>query len=252
LLKVAALVALLGVHVIYPSGAMRFTSSLGLTLLALSGSNVAVQATSSKGHNHPSPSVPQELWSPLIPQKLARTSANVSTTVSFQLTDSANGTWVPYGVNYWTAGFLPVQLYAMHRREELCPSLKTTDTDWLERGREWSLGLLPLVQNNTVQHDVGFLSFPFFEELKMCVYLFISSPLVLRFFFLIRTSRCSNPNNETAKNAILGFGQDLANRYDPIVGCTRSWDRPGDPSNFWVIIDNMVKSRCCYRICHIF
>ena len=36
-----------------------------------------------------------------------------------------------------------------------------------------------------------------------------------------------------------GFAADLAARFSPIVGCTRSWDT-ADPTDFQVIIDNMM------------
>jgi hypothetical protein len=141
---------------------MFFASFFGLTFVAFSGA-LAAQASIREHHAR---TVPAELWSSLVTQKVARTAANVSTTSYVQLTDRVNGKWIKYGVDYWTSGFLPVHLYAMHRREELCPSLKS-GTNWLELGREWSLGLLSLIPHNTVGHDVGFLSFPFFEELKM-------------------------------------------------------------------------------------
>lgn len=48
----------------------------------------------------------------------------------------------------------------------------------------------------------------------------------------------SHPNNETATGIIEGFAEILANRFNWIVGCTRSWDSSG--TNFQVIIDNMM------------
>lgn len=49
----------------------------------------------------------------------------------------------------------------------------------------------------------------------------------------------SDPNNVTARDAVEKFGAALAARFNPVVGCTRSWDK-GDPNNFLVIIDNMM------------
>jgi hypothetical protein len=48
-----------------------------------------------------------------------------------------------------------------------------------------------------------------------------------------------NPKNETALQAVETFGAALAARFNPIVGCTRSWDT-ADPDIFEVIIDNMM------------
>lgn len=42
-----------------------------------------------------------------------------------------------------------------------------------------------------------------------------------------------NPENDTAITAVENFANDLAARFSPIVGCTRSWDT-ADPTNFQV------------------
>ncbi|CAL1703458.1 unnamed protein product [Somion occarium] len=49
----------------------------------------------------------------------------------------------------------------------------------------------------------------------------------------------TNPDNQTAIAAVNKFATALAARYNPIVGCTRSWDA-ADPTDFQVIIDNMM------------
>ena len=54
------------------------------------------------------------------------------------------------------------------------------------------------------------------------------------FFILYR-----NNNNQTAIDAVNKFATALAARYNPVVGCTRSWDA-ADPTDFQVIIDNMM------------
>lgn len=43
----------------------------------------------------------------------------------------------------------------------------------------------------------------------------------------------SNPLNETAITAVNRFASDLAARFSPVVGCTRSWDTP-NPIDFQV------------------
>jgi hypothetical protein len=107
-----------------------------------------------------------------------------------------------------------VLLYAMQTREDLCPSV-ASGHDFLALGRSWTGGLVPLQSKNTVGHDVGFLSMPFLAELER------------------------NPTNATAVNSTTAFGIDLRNRYNAVVGCTRSWDS-SDPSDFQVIIDNLM------------
>jgi hypothetical protein len=49
----------------------------------------------------------------------------------------------------------------------------------------------------------------------------------------------SNPQNATAQQAVEAFGAALAARFNPVVGCTMSWDST-DPMQFPVIIDNMM------------
>jgi hypothetical protein len=41
------------------------------------------------------------------------------------------------------------------------------NADWVGLGRTWSDGLISLESSNSVGHDVGFLSFPFVEELAV-------------------------------------------------------------------------------------
>ena len=42
-----------------------------------------------------------------------------------------------------------------------------------------------------------------------------------------------NPENETAIEAVNAFANHLAARFNPTVGCTRSWDS-ADPTDFQV------------------
>jgi len=42
-----------------------------------------------------------------------------------------------------------------------------------------------------------------------------------------------NPNNQTAITAVNKFANILAARFNPTVGCTRSWDST-DPTDFQV------------------
>jgi len=106
----------------------------------------------------------------------------------------------------------------LNTRKQLCgatPANGLNMADWLSLGRSASNGLLSLNANNGIGHDVGFISFPFVEELVV------------------------NPKNQTAINAVNNFATMLAARFNPVVGCTRSWDT-SDPTDFQVIIDNMM------------
>ncbi|OJT11143.1 Unsaturated glucuronyl hydrolase, partial [Trametes pubescens] len=132
-----------------------------------------------------------------------------------QYTDRTDGNWIWFSPDQWTAGFFPSTLYAMHERTTLCGSRAGSASQWLTLGRAWSTGEIPLEAHTGVGHDVGFLSYPFMDELKV------------------------NPKNATAIEAVNKFATALAARFSPIVGCTRSWDA-ADPTDFQVIIDNMM------------
>ncbi|KAJ7722288.1 glucuronyl hydrolase [Mycena maculata] len=173
-----------------------------------------------------SQSIPAQLFSNLIPQKVLATAESLPAPIQYPqytnevepLSDATIGDWLYFVPDTWTSGFFPVTLYALNTRVKLCGATSRNGlsaADWLNLGRATSNGLIPLELQNTVGHDVGFLSFPFVEELAI------------------------NPTNQTALTAVNQFAADLAARFNPIVGCTRSWDT-ADPTDFTVIIDNMM------------
>ncbi|CAE6411718.1 unnamed protein product [Rhizoctonia solani] len=109
------------------------------------------------------------------------------------------------------------------RKSVLCKNdAGTGSTDWLAAAQNWMQGLDPVSNLNAglfegVRHDVGFLSFGWFEALAL------------------------NPNDDKAKAAINSYATYLASRFNPNVGCTMSWNPPSrDPTQFQVIIDNMM------------
>ncbi|KAJ7043078.1 glycoside hydrolase family 88 protein [Mycena alexandri] len=163
--------------------------------------------------------VPAQLYSGLIPQKVLATAKSLPAAIQYpQYTDTSVGHWLDFVPDTWTSAFFPTTLYALNTRQKLCgatPSNGLAAANWLTLGRSLSNGLIPLEAHNNQGHDVGFLSFPFVQELII------------------------NPTNQTALTAVKAFAADLAARFDPIVGCTRSWDT-ADPTDFTVIIDNMM------------
>jgi hypothetical protein len=104
------------------------------------------------------------LFSTLVAEKVARTANNFSGTFP-QYTTRDTGDWLYFSPNTWTSGFFPATLYAMNTRRQLCPDADASQSDWVALGRAWSLPLVPIETHNTVQHDVGFISYPFQEEL---------------------------------------------------------------------------------------
>ncbi|KAG6836568.1 hypothetical protein H0H93_006672 [Arthromyces matolae] len=164
------------------------------------------------------PSVPPELFSPLVPQKVLSTYNALPKPVQYPQYTTTTGQWLYFSPDTWTSGFFPATPYALNSRKAVCPPTDANGlsiADWLTLGRSASTGLIPLEAGNHQGHDQGFLSFPFAEELAV------------------------NAQNETAQTAIKAFSQLLAARFNPVVGCTRSWDTT-DPTDFQVIIDNMM------------
>lgn len=170
--------------------------------------------------------VPSELFSYLIPQKVLATFNALPSPINYpQYTDTTAGNWIYFDPNLWTSGFFPLTGYAVNTRAKLCGATPVNGlgtADWLDLARSTSNGLLSLDDSNGIGHDVGFISFPFIEELAI------------------------NPENQTAMAAINRFASMLAARFNPIVGCTRSWDTD-DPTDFQVIIDNMMNLEVLFQ-----
>ncbi|KAJ3564120.1 hypothetical protein NP233_g8509 [Leucocoprinus birnbaumii] len=169
--------------------------------------------------------VPAELFSPLIPQKVLATFKALPNPVQYpQYTDQNAGKWQYFAPDTWTSGFFPATGYALNTRKQLCGATQSNQlgiADWVALGRSASTGEIPLETSNHQGHDVGFLSFPFIQELLV------------------------NKQNQTAITAVNKFATLLANRFSPVVGCTRSWDS-ADPA-FQVIIDNMMNLEVLFQ-----
>ncbi|KAG6919912.1 hypothetical protein DXG01_013261 [Tephrocybe rancida] len=164
------------------------------------------------------PSPPAQLYSPVIPKKILATFKALPNPVKYPQYTTTTGTWQYFSPDTWTSGFFPATPYALNERKSVCPATPANAlglADWLSLGRAASTGLVPLEAGNGQGHDQGFLSFPFVEELAV------------------------NPGNATAQTAVKAFAKLLAARFNPVVGCTRSWDA-SDPTDFQVIIDNMM------------
>ena len=176
--------------------------------------------------------IPSELFSSLIPQKVLNTFNALPSPIQYpQYTDTIAGTWLYFTPNTWTSGFFPAAGYALNTRKTLCGATPTNALavgDWLSLARSASNGLLSLNASDGLGHDVGFISFPFVEELALCV---VSTSFVG--LEADTHTHARNPKNQTAINAVNGFATMLAARFSPVVGCTRSWDTP-DPTDFQV------------------
>jgi hypothetical protein len=116
-----------------------------------------------------------------------------------------DGRWKTVPIRDWTSGFFPGILWYMHEM--------TGDKVFAQSARRWTEGLTPL-QWYAGSHDVGFMVF------------------------------CSFGNGyrltkaEPYKTVILQTANTLASRFNPAVGCIKSWDNRKWP--YPVIIDNMM------------
>jgi hypothetical protein len=127
------------------------------------------------------PQLPPQLFSPLIAQKLlacAQLTPGVPTSYP-QYTTRDTGLWRYFGADTWTSGFLPATFYNLAERTTICPNSlnDTTTAQWLEIARSSATGEIPLETHSSVGHDVGFLSFPFVDELDMYATLTFGLPL---------------------------------------------------------------------------
>jgi len=107
----------------------------------------------------------------------------------------------------WTSGFYPGTLLYLYAY--------TKDPKLLKEA-ESRLKLLEKEKNNTGTHDLGFI-----------LYCSFGNALQLT-------------GNTKYQEVLLTGAESLASRFNPTVGCIRSWDHNGDKWEFPVIIDNMM------------
>ncbi|MHC4945291.1 MAG: glycoside hydrolase family 88 protein [Planctomycetota bacterium] len=117
----------------------------------------------------------------------------------------AYASWVNKDAHFWTSGFFPGCLWLLFERTGN-PAHRT----WAEN---WTAGLEG-EKFNTTTHDIGFMLFNSFGN----GYRLTQDPLYL--------------------DVLLQAAESLATRYDPVVGCIRSWD--WGSWQFPVIVDNMM------------
>ena len=114
-----------------------------------------------------------------------------------------DGKFDPCKLNYWTSGFFPGELWYLYEH---------TGSDEIRAAAELMTDRVLDAQHDTTNHDVGFLI------------------------------NCSAGNGfrlthrEEYRNSLITAANSLTKRYNPIVGCTRSWDG----RDFIVIADNLM------------
>jgi unsaturated chondroitin disaccharide hydrolase len=106
---------------------------------------------------------------------------------------------------WWCSGFYPGTLLYLYE--------ETKDQQLYDEAMR-ILQVLEKEKNNTTTHDLGFMMFCSFGNAERIA---------------------SKPEY---KNILLQSARSLATRFNPAVGCIKSWD--SKPSEFLVIIDNMM------------
>lgn len=137
--------------------------------------------------------------------KVRQTIDQCSDSLRYPRSTSSDGTWRTVEIRDWTSGFFPGILWYMH---EL-----TGEKTFEQSARRWTEGLTPL-QWYAGSHDVGFMVFCSFGNGYRLTH------------------------DESYKAVILQAARTLATRFNPTVGCIKSWNNP--KWDFPVIIDNMM------------
>lgn len=135
------------------------------------------------------------------------------------------GTGVPStsDAGWWTSGFYPGTLFYLYRFSH--------DTSLLREGKE-RLKLLEKEQYNKGTHDLGFMMY--------CSY---GNALKLIREGLLREP--AGPDDSILMNS----ARSLMTRFNPTVGCIRSWDSPS--WKYPVIIDNMMNLELLLSATHV-
>jgi rhamnogalacturonyl hydrolase YesR len=117
-----------------------------------------------------------------------------------------NNSLITTDASWWASGFFPGSLLYIYEQ--------TKDQALYDEAKKM-LDLLAPQQYNTTTHDLGFMMYCSFGN-------------ALRF----------DSGNAEYKQILINSAKSLASRFNPKVGCIKSWD--SSPSNFLVIIDNMM------------
>ena len=107
----------------------------------------------------------------------------------------------------WCSGFFPGELWYMY---------EYTKDDFWKKKAEFQTELLEPLKSYKGTHDLGFMLY--------CSY----------------GNGYRMEQSDKYKQVLLEGANSLASRFNPVVGCIRSWDHNGDKWQYPVIIDNMM------------
>ena len=138
-------------------------------------------------------------------EQATRSILEIGDTTKFARCTLPDGSWKTSPAREWTSGFFPGLLWNLYD--------ETQDKSFRSAAERWTAGMEP-EQFDTGTHDLGFKIFDSFG---------IGYRL--------------HPTGEY-KKVILQASSTLAKRFNPTVGCIKSWDNP--KWDYPVIIDNMM------------
>lgn len=162
-------------------------------------------AEETMGRKQAVPMVPVESLTKIFSQKVMQSLQDAGDTVAYPRTAGPEGRWKTVSIYDWTSGFFPGILWYM--------SELTHDTAMTRAAERWTTGLTP-IRFYAGSHDIGFMIY------------------------------CSFGNgyrltgSAAYKQTILQTAHTLTTRFNPVVGCIKSWD--GQRWQYPVIIDNMM------------
>jgi unsaturated chondroitin disaccharide hydrolase len=139
-------------------------------------------------------------------QQLNATAGTLATN-RYPSATTSTGSWSTTGASGWTSGFFPGALWLMYQQ--------SNDPAWRTRAQTWQTALEGQ-KTDTSTHDIGFKIFTSFGNGYRLT------------------------GNEAYRQVLLTAAGSLAKRYDPDVGCIRSWGDISSTTEFRVIIDNMM------------
>ncbi len=116
-------------------------------------------------------------------------------------------TWKTKNLNGWGSGYFPGMLWYMYE--------DTTDDFWKQKAQAWTISL-ENEKGNINHHDIGLI-------------------IGCSFGHAYRLT-----NDSYYRQVVVEAANSLARRFNPAVGCTRSWGKIDNDKTFTVIIDNMV------------
>jgi len=141
----------------------------------------------------------------VLSEKVLRTVGDCGDSLLYPRSTTREGKWVTVPIRDWTSGFFPGILWYMNEM--------TGEKAFEQSARRWTERLTP-IQWFAGSHDVGFMVFCSFGN-----------------GYRLR-------HDESYRAVIIQTAKTLTTRYNPTVGCIRSWDNP--KWEFPVIVDNMM------------